>query len=242
MLSANQIVRVEVLRVDPLTNRHVSVFGTQLWRHFLHAFFVHQVQQSTDEVSHEIDSKCPARSEIAKDPRQVRNTGEHHPPIRHCLGPINRFAIYFERDVTKNAEIETGCRDDDVGIDHRSIFRHHSGFGECLDFISHHRCFAGFDSLEQIAVGHESDALLPRSIARGEMRIDVVVLGKMLFDSREQLFFHQVGMGHTQVGDHLLIEKNLATNNFMNPGFVDLQLSQHVSNFVGVASHRKIRG
>ena len=46
-----------------------------------------------------------------------------------------------------------------------------TGLGEALDGVGDHVGLAGAHRLEQIAVGHETEALIPRVVGRREMRI-----------------------------------------------------------------------
>ena len=69
-----------------------------------------------------------------------------------------------------------------------------AGLGERLDLVGHHRGVTVGDRLEQVAIGDEGDALAPRPVAGGEVRIGVVVVAEVLLDPLEQLGLHHLGM------------------------------------------------
>ena len=52
-------------------------------------------------------------------------------------------------------------------------FQLDAGLGEMVDVIGHHFGLAARHRLEHIAVGDEAQPLLPRSVARCEMGIDI---------------------------------------------------------------------
>ena len=62
----------------------------------------------------------------------------------------------------------------DVGLELRAGREPDARLGERLDLVGDDRRAAARDRLEQVAVGHEAQALVPRVVARREVRVDVV--------------------------------------------------------------------
>ena len=85
-----------------------------------------------------------------------------------------------ELDPAEGQQVQPGGGDDDVGLElarptasrmPRSVKR--------LDAVGDDRRAAASDRLEQVAVGHGAQPLVPRVVARAEVRVDGVALGQL---------------------------------------------------------------
>ena len=88
-------------------------------------------------------------------------------------------AVHRELHAAESQQVEPGCRDDQVGRQLLAGREPHARLGEGLELAGDDRGPAGRDRLEEIAVGHETDALVPGVVARVEVGVDVVVLRKL---------------------------------------------------------------
>ena len=77
-------------------------------------------------------------------------------------------------------QIQSGCQDNDVGVQLFSRLECNTGAVEPLDMIGDHLCMPLFNRLEHIAVWHCAQALIPWVVRRREMRLDIIIRPKGL--------------------------------------------------------------
>src|SRR5581483_2300516 len=106
---------------------------------------------------------------------------------------------------------------------------------EAFDLVSDHGGLAAGDALEQIVIWHESDALPPWPIARGEMRLNVVIRTEHGADLVNQLLPDLFRLGETELRECVLLEQYLAADDLVDPGFVHLKPAQFLRDLDGVA-------
>ena len=140
------------------------------------------------------------------------------------------------------AQVETGCSDDDIGLQLFTGFQADALFGKTVDLIGRHADLAGGYSLEQVPVRHKCHALLPGSIARREVFLHVVIGAQEGAHPRQQLVSYQFGLLYREVGKLRHFCQHLAAHDFMNPRLVDLQVAQGVRQVVGVVVGNEIGG
>ena len=90
------------------------------------------------------------------------------------------------------------------------------------------------DGGEEVAVGHDRDALLPRAVARGEVLLDVVALGQQGPDrppSRNAC--SSSGAVSEVVGQPVVLREVLATQDLVRPLRREVQRLQHGGELVG---------
>ena len=113
-------------------------------------------------------------------------------------------------------------------------------FREALDMVGDDTGLAAGDALEQVAVRHEGNALLPRAVGRREMLGHVKVRPEEFANPCEQFFLHHVGFFHGAAGELVLVEQHLAAHDLVDPGLVDLQFAQLVGQLVFVTAGDEI--
>lgn len=101
------------------------------------------------------------------------------------------------------------------------------------------RRLARSDTLEHVAVRNESNPLLPRAVARGEVA-HVKVLGQVRLDAGEQLLLHLLGLLNAALGEESLLVDDLAADNLVDPRLVDLEPAELVGKVVGVAANDEV--
>ena len=93
--------------------------------------------------------------------------------------------------------------------------------------------------MEQIAIWHEGDPLAPRQIAGGKVRLHL--FGRQEHShGGQQLRLHRVRLLEATAGELGHVEVDLAAHNLVDPGLVDLELTQGVGELVGVAGRDEI--
>ena len=106
--------------------------------------------------------------------------------------------------------------------------------------VGDHAGLAAGDALEEIAVRHEGDALLPRAVFRREMLVDIEIGPEEFAHAGQQFLLHGVGLLLRPAGELILVEQDLPSDNLVNPCVVDFQLAQFVGEFVLVAPGNEI--
>ena len=80
-------------------------------------------------------------------------------------------------------QVEAGRGDDDVGLELGARLQPDAVLGERLDLVGDDRGAPAADRLEQVAVGHQAHALVPRVVARAEVGVDVVAGRELALDA-----------------------------------------------------------
>ena len=89
---------------------------------------------------------------------------------------LDRRAVHGELHAAEHQQVQAGGGDDHVGLQLGARRELEPLLGERLDAVGHDRRAARADRLEQVAVGHEAQALVPRVVARREVGVDVVAV------------------------------------------------------------------
>jgi len=96
--------------------------------------------------------------------------------------------------------------------------------------------------VEEVAVRDEGDPLAPRPVPRGEVGLEVVVLAQDGLDPFEQLGLEGLRLLERHPRDVGLVVEDLAADDLVDPGLVDLELPQRVGQLVGVAAGHEVGG
>ncbi len=172
------------------------------------ALAIHLVEDAAEIFGGEIRLQGPRRVGIAESRRQVRHIGKHHALVAQGLAQIGRHAVDHDLRAAHQLHLQPGGGDDDVGRELLAGAQLEPLLGEALDLVGDHGGLAGADRLEEIAVGHQAEPLVPRIVARGEMLLDV--------DVRPEF-------GFRHPDDHLL-----GAFGFAPRGVVEIHLQQDV--------------
>src|SRR5215813_3656906 len=138
--------------------------------------------------------------------------------------------------------MEAGGRDDDVGFEQRVGLEEDARLGEPLDLVGDHRGLAVSDALEHVAVGDGGEPLLPRTVSRREVLLDIVVGPDEAPDGPEQLLLDGVRLGRAPLREVGLLVEDLAAYDLVYPRRVDLQAAQLVGDLDGVAADAEVGG
>ncbi|CAB4728548.1 unannotated protein [freshwater metagenome] len=198
------------------------------------------LEKSAGEVPEEVCTQRPARTEVPEHPEEVRDAGEHHPAVGHGLGKVHGLVVHAERDIPEHAEVETGCGDDDVGLELAAGLGEDALLGKPIDLVGHHLGLAGLDPLKKVTVGNEGKTLLPRAVARREV-LHVVPLGQVRLHVGEEHLAQLFGLVERHLGDGFLIVQDPAAHDLVDPLLGHLKLTQLIRKVVAVASGPEIR-
>ena len=160
--------------------RHAAILSAQTRRALRGTEFTHALDQPTHILRHQLGAQGPGRIDVADGVDEIRHVGKHHALVRIGLGKHHRLAIDAITRAAQHFQIETGGGDDDVGRKHRAGFQLDAGGREARDLIGDDLGLARAQRLEQISIGHQTQALLPRVIARREMLLHIEVGTELL--------------------------------------------------------------
>jgi len=151
--AAVDVAGVEVDRVEPGAEGHVGVFGAEGGSDDLGAFCVHVGEEAADEVGDEVGAERPGRTDVAEDPGEVGDAGEHHAAVGDGVAEGEGLAVDGDGDVAQDAEVEAGGGDDDVGLEDLAGLEFDALGEEAGDVAGFDGGVAGFDLGEEIGVG-----------------------------------------------------------------------------------------
>ena len=141
---------------------------------------VHIPEQPAGELADQVCLECPGRVGVADGEREVRHAAQHHALVGHGLGQPDRPAVHGEFGAAQREQLQPGRGHHDVGPQLGAGFEYHGPFGESLDPVGDHRGPPVPDDLEQVAVGHQAQPLVPRVVHRLEVGVDVVPVRQLL--------------------------------------------------------------
>ena len=162
------------------------VFG-QDRRSDISADSLHVVQQLADVFRVQIGAQGPAGVEITEHHRKVRQVGKHAALVVEMLGEIDRLPVLAHVDLACDRKAEACGSHDDVGADQLARFRQDTFRHETIDVVGNDLRPMRLDRFEQIGIGHQTQALVPWIIGRGE-GFGIVVIAEMLLDLAGQEF------------------------------------------------------
>ena len=141
-------------------------------------------------------------AEIPEHPRHVRHAGEHHAAIGDGIGELQLLPSMVKSmspSTLRWKPVAVTTISAWTGVPEREL---EAGLGEPCDLAGDDRRLARADRLEQIAVGHEAEALPPRRVRRGEMRLDVVVRARARARTASMQFrLQRLGLFECAVGE-----------------------------------------
>ena len=89
------------------------------------------------------------------------------------------LAVEADRRAPERLQLQAGGGDDDVGVEVLSRIQRDAGGVDVVDVVGHQFDAAGADRREQVAVGDQAHALVPRVVARLEVHVDGIADGKI---------------------------------------------------------------
>jgi hypothetical protein len=133
------------------------------------AVYVHVLEQAAQVGAGDVGLQGPRRVGVADYPSQVGNLLQKHTFIGHLVAQLARLAVHRQFHSTQHLQVDARRRDDDVGFQFPPGLQQDALLGEGVDLIGDHRRLTGFQHLEQIAIRHQAQPLVPRHIPRGEV-------------------------------------------------------------------------
>ena len=86
---------------------------------------------------------------------------------------LDALAVDLDLDAAQELQPQARRRDDEVRLELLPGPEADARLGERVDVVGDHRRASLPDRVEEIAVGHEAEALVPRLVRRREVRSDV---------------------------------------------------------------------
>ena len=141
---------------------------------------VHVREQPADVLADQVGLQRPGRVGVADREREVRHAAEHHALVGHRLRQPHRLAVHAQLDAAERSRFspvavttmsasssspDSSRTPVSVKVSIRSVTT---------------EARPSPDRLEQVAVGHQAQPLVPRVVARLEVGVDVVAVGQLL--------------------------------------------------------------
>ena len=141
---------------------------------------VHVAEEAAGELADQVGLERPGCVGVADGEGEVRHPAQHHALVGHRLGQPHGPAVHGQLGAAEREQLQAGRRDHDVGPQLGAGFEYHAPFGEIGDPVGDHRGPPVADDLEQVAVGHQAQPLVPRVVHRLEVGVDVVPVRQLL--------------------------------------------------------------
>ena len=136
---------------------------------------VHVVDQAADIFAGQVAFQRPRRVGVAERRGHVGHVGIHHALVGQLARKIDGAAVDVDLEAAEHLQIEPGRGDDDVGVELAAVLQPDAFLSETVDLGGHDRSALVPDRLEQVAVRHQAQPLVPGIVARREMGGHVVV-------------------------------------------------------------------
>ena len=102
---------------------------------------------------------------------------------------VDRLAVDLELQAAERQHLQPGRGDHDVGLELAARREPDAGLGERLDRVGDDLRAAVGERLEQVAVGHQAEPLLPGVVVGREVLVDREALGERLRRSAARISF-----------------------------------------------------
>ncbi|MCG0062327.1 hypothetical protein L0F81_03315 [Streptomyces tricolor] len=198
---------------------------------------VHVVEQAAEMLADQIDLERPREVGVAEREDEVRHAGEHHRLVRHGVRGFRLAAVDAQPDSAEGRHGEPGRGDGDVGGQFLAGLQQDAGLGEPVDVVGDDRGPPGRGRLEQIAVGHHAQPLVPGGVARGEVGVDVEVPGELPAHVGDEQSAHEFRHAPAGLVDRAREQDVFAADHPVRP-FVADQFPQRVGQGV-MGRHRE---
>ena len=214
------------------------------------ATVAHVREQPADVLAHQVGLQRPRRVRVADHVAEVRDPGQHHPLVGHGVGQAHLRPVHHHRDAPEGEQREAGRGHDHVRLELVARHQPDPGRGEGVDVVGDHVGPALADDLEQVAIRHQAQPLVPRVVRRPEVPVDVVPLGQPGDHRLADQLLHQLrvppaqlvaGGGHQHVlpAGHRVRRLGRQTFAQRDGDPVDARQGEHVGR--GALQHRHVR-
>ena len=137
------------------------------------------VDQPAGMARGQVAFQRPAGIRISEGERHIRHAFKHHALINQPVGRIDAVVVHVQLHPSHHGEREPGSGDDDVSGQLLARSQCDALGRETLDRIGDDFGIATADGVEQIGIGHQADALVPRIVGRLEIALNGVAVGKL---------------------------------------------------------------
>src|SRR3954454_13598796 len=183
-----------------IQRRQFRDVGIDVMRHaLLVAVAVHVIDQPADIFAGEIAFQRPRRVGVAERRGHVRNVRIHHALVVQRSREIDRAAVDADLEPAEHLQVQPGRGDDDVGFELAAIPELDATLREGVDLVGDDGGALVADRLEQVAIGHQAQPLLPWIVARRKVLADVVFRPQRHLDATEDQFLGAVGLAAAEL-------------------------------------------
>src|SRR5688572_11454170 len=144
---------------------------------------VHVIQESAHVLGGEITLQSPRCVCVTDCEGEIRHVAEHHSFVDELLRKIDGCVVDDELHSAEQFQHEPCGGDDHVGVELFAGREEETVFGEGLDVIGYDGDASVAYRAEEIRVGNEAQALVPRIVRRSEMFWIVVLTELVAYSS-----------------------------------------------------------
>lgn len=137
---------------------------------------VHVLDQLTEVAGDDPDLQGPRRGGVADRDGQVGQARQQGAAVGNGVGDGNGLAVDVEIDPAEEPHVQARRRDDEVGVEVVAGLERDPGLGEPLDPVGDDGGAAVAQRGEEVAVGAEAQALIPRLVRRVEVGVHGIAL------------------------------------------------------------------
>ena len=125
------------------------------------AVVVHVLEQTAQVGGGDVGLQRPWRVGVAENPGQIGDVLHQQTLVGHLVVQLARLTVHGQFHSTEHLDVQTGCGDDDVGLQFPPGLQQDARLGEGVDLIGDDRRLAGCQHLEQITVRARRTAARP---------------------------------------------------------------------------------
>nr|POE48055.1 hypothetical protein CFP56_01383 [Quercus suber] len=187
----------------------------------------HAVQESGDELGGGVGAEGPGGVGVADDDGRVRDALDHGALPDVLVGHAHGLAVDGDVGTTEQADAEAGGGDDDVGVeDLGGVLEDDALLGDLLDVSGDDFGVLTADGLVEVAAGADAEALLPRPVRGGEVRVHGVALGQLTAGASEQDSLRRLGEGAAELEEDEGEDEELEADELVGPGLGEEHLEE----------------
>ena len=155
------------------------------------AAFVHVFEKPAHIAGGQVGFQRPRGIRVAEGHKHIWQTREHHAFVSQCVAGHKRFAVDMNGDIGQYIQLQAGGNHHDVGLYKTPVLQADAVSFKTRNLPCLHTGFAFAYLLEQITIWHGTHALVPRRIARCEMRGHVIVAAQGFLHHADQIIFEE---------------------------------------------------
>ena len=135
----------------------------------------HIVEQPTHVLGGDVRLQGPGRVGVTEHHGHVGHVAQHHAFVHQHVAGLAGLAVHRQLGAAQQLQVQAGGGDHDVRFQLFAGLQANAVFGEGIDVVGDDGRFTTTQHLEQVAVGHRAQALVPGVVAGPEvLHVDVV--------------------------------------------------------------------